>query len=182
MQNLPSGSPVKPKLEQVLELMEQGIEEGRATIQGLRSSDSRPWDLVLALSGVQQELGVPSGIDFRVASNHCGQPFGRRFTALVKRRWSTRFVIPVPGGSIANLNIPTVPCTYAFATTGAESILKCSTQGARDTGGSQACASGRRELGPCSKSRVTPLLGRRFNCPSPAALRSRRHPVITLCE
>jgi PAS domain S-box-containing protein len=67
MNNLPSGSSVKPKLEQVLELMEQGIEEGRATIEGLRSTDSRPWDLVLALSGVQQELGVPSDIDFRVS-------------------------------------------------------------------------------------------------------------------
>src|SRR6516162_7417499 len=67
LSNLPSGSSVKPKLEQVLELMEQGIEEGRATIEGLRSTDSRPWDLVLALSGVQQELGVPSDIDFRVS-------------------------------------------------------------------------------------------------------------------
>jgi PAS domain S-box-containing protein len=74
MKNLPSGSPVKPKLEQVLELMEQGIEEGRATIQGLRSSDSRPWDLVLALSGVQQELGVPSDIDFRVSVEGREQP------------------------------------------------------------------------------------------------------------
>jgi PAS domain S-box-containing protein len=67
MKNLPSGSLVKPKLEQVLELMEQGIEEGRATIQGLRAADSPAWDLVLALSGVPQELGLPSDhIDFRV--------------------------------------------------------------------------------------------------------------------
>ena len=75
MKNLPSGSLVKPKLEQVLELMEQGIEEGRATIQGLRSSDSRAWDLVLALSGVQQELGLPSdNIDFRVSVEGREQP------------------------------------------------------------------------------------------------------------
>jgi signal transduction histidine kinase len=74
VRNLPFGSPVKPKLEQVLELMEQGIEEGRATIQGLRSSDSRPWDLVLALSGVQQELGVQSAIDFRVSVEGREQP------------------------------------------------------------------------------------------------------------
>ena len=74
MKSLASESPVKPKLEQVLELMEQGIEEGRATIQGLRSSDSRPWDLVLALSGVQQELEVPSDIDFRVSVEGREQP------------------------------------------------------------------------------------------------------------
>jgi PAS domain S-box-containing protein len=74
MKSLASDSPVKPKLEQVLELMEQGIEEGRATIQGLRSSDSRPWDLVLALSGVQQELEVPSDIDFRVSVEGREQP------------------------------------------------------------------------------------------------------------
>jgi len=74
MNNLPSGSLVKPKLEQVLELMEQGIEEGRATIQGLRSTDSPPWDLVLALSGVHQELEVPSDIDFRVSVEGREQP------------------------------------------------------------------------------------------------------------
>src|SRR6516164_10121429 len=74
MKNLPSGSLVKPKLEQVLELMEQGIEEGRATIQGLRSTDSPPWDLVLALSGVHQELEVPSDIDFRVSVEGREQP------------------------------------------------------------------------------------------------------------
>ena len=74
MKSLASDSSVKPKLEQVLELMEQGIEEGRATIQGLRSSDARPWDLVLALSGVQQELGVPSEIDFRVSVEGREQP------------------------------------------------------------------------------------------------------------
>ena len=67
MNNLPSGSLVKPKLEQVLELMEQGIEEGRATIEGLRSSDSPPWDLALALSEVRQQLGVRSDIRFRVS-------------------------------------------------------------------------------------------------------------------
>lgn len=74
MKNLPPGSPVKPKLEQILELMEQGIEEGRATIQGLRSSDSRPWDLVLALSGVRRELAVRSDVDFRVSVEGCEQP------------------------------------------------------------------------------------------------------------
>jgi len=55
---------VKPQLDRILEIMNQGIKEGRATIQDLRS-DGTP-DLVQALSQVQQELGVQPGIDFRV--------------------------------------------------------------------------------------------------------------------
>ena len=67
MKSLPSDSPVKPRLDPILQLMEQGIDEGRSAIQGLRSSDSRTLDLVLALSGVQQELSVEPDVDFRVS-------------------------------------------------------------------------------------------------------------------
>jgi len=56
----------RPRLDRILQLMSQGIEEGRNTIQGLRSSDSRALDLVLALSRIQQELAVQPGVDFRV--------------------------------------------------------------------------------------------------------------------
>ena len=59
-------SPVKPRLERVLELMSQGVAEGRNTIQGLRSSDLRTMDLVVALTGVEQELSCRPDIDFRV--------------------------------------------------------------------------------------------------------------------
>lgn len=59
-------SRVKPQLDRILQLINQGIEEGRNTIQGLRSSDSRTLDLVLALSGVQHEVAVKQDIDFRV--------------------------------------------------------------------------------------------------------------------
>jgi PAS domain S-box-containing protein len=59
-------SPAKPRLDRVLQIMNQGIEEGRLAIKGLRSADSHPTDLVLALSRVQQELAVQSDIDFRV--------------------------------------------------------------------------------------------------------------------
>ena len=61
-----ANSPVKPRLDRILQLMEQGIEEGRNTIQDLRSSTSRPFDLVRALSRIPQELAVQSGIEFRV--------------------------------------------------------------------------------------------------------------------
>src|SRR6516162_5871133 len=67
MDSLPPDSPVKPKLDPILQLMEQGIEEGRNAIQGLRSSDSGTSDLVLALSGVQQEIAVQPDVDFCVS-------------------------------------------------------------------------------------------------------------------
>jgi PAS domain S-box-containing protein len=57
---------VKPRLDRILQLMNQGIEEGRSTIQGLRASDSRVMDLVIALTRVQQELPVRHDIDFHV--------------------------------------------------------------------------------------------------------------------
>src|SRR5215470_13762703 len=63
---VPEESAVKPRLDRVLQIMSRGIEEGRSTIQGLRSSDSAARDLVMALSGVEQELSYRPDIDFRV--------------------------------------------------------------------------------------------------------------------
>jgi signal transduction histidine kinase len=71
---LPKESPVKPRLDRVLQIMSQGIAEGRSTIQGLRSCDSRTPDLVVALSGVQRELPVQPDIDFRVSVTGRQQP------------------------------------------------------------------------------------------------------------
>ena len=59
-----SDSSVKPQLDRILQIMNQGIQEGRATIQDLRSSGSP--DLVQALSRVQEEVAVQSNVDFRV--------------------------------------------------------------------------------------------------------------------
>jgi FixJ family two-component response regulator len=69
---VPEESPLKPRLDRVLQIMSRGIEEGRSTIRGLRSSDSAPRDLVIALSGIEQELSCRPHIDFRV--NVVGQP------------------------------------------------------------------------------------------------------------
>jgi signal transduction histidine kinase len=74
MDGLPSDSPVKSKLHPILQLMEQGIEEGRNAIQGLRSSVPGTLDLVLALSGVQRELAVEPDVDFRVSVAGRQQP------------------------------------------------------------------------------------------------------------
>jgi PAS domain S-box-containing protein len=64
---VPPESPVKPRLDRVLGIMKQGIEEGRHTIEDLRCTDFQPFDLVAALSSIQQELGVSSNVDFRVS-------------------------------------------------------------------------------------------------------------------
>jgi PAS domain S-box-containing protein len=60
-------SPVKKRLDRIVHLMSQGIEEGRNAIQGLRSSDPRgSEDLIVALSGIRHELQISPDIDFRV--------------------------------------------------------------------------------------------------------------------
>jgi PAS domain S-box-containing protein len=59
-------SPVKNQLDRILEIMRQGIVEGRNAIQGLRSPGSQTSDLVGALSRIQDELKVQPDIDFRV--------------------------------------------------------------------------------------------------------------------
>jgi signal transduction histidine kinase len=59
-------SPVKPQLDRILQIMRQGIAEGRSAIQGLRSSGSQTSDLVVALSRIQEELEIPPDLDFRV--------------------------------------------------------------------------------------------------------------------
>jgi PAS domain S-box-containing protein len=63
---VPSDSPVKGRLDRVLQLMEQGIEDGRKALQGLRLSDAQPLDLVQAFSCIQRELAIPSDLEFRV--------------------------------------------------------------------------------------------------------------------
>jgi len=59
-------SPIRPRLERIIELMGQGIEESRNAIQGLRSSNSHTTDLVLALSRIHEELEAGSDIRFSV--------------------------------------------------------------------------------------------------------------------
>ena len=74
LKGLPSSSLVRPKLDRILQLMEQGIEDGRNTLQGLRSSDSRTSDLIMALADVQHELEGGPETDFRLVVNGQQQP------------------------------------------------------------------------------------------------------------
>lgn len=61
--DLAPDSPVKPRLDRILQIMKHGVQEGRNTIQELRST--RTPDLLQALSRVQQELAVEPDVDFR---------------------------------------------------------------------------------------------------------------------
>jgi PAS domain S-box-containing protein len=65
VESLPADSQVKPKFDRILQLMQQGIEEGRNAIQCLRSSGSGPLDLIGALSAVPREFWAQPGVDFR---------------------------------------------------------------------------------------------------------------------
>src|SRR5215469_2618372 len=108
-----------------------------------------------------------------VRSSRSDRRFGKRFTELGERPWSTHFVIPEPSASSLSLNMPpTVTCSYRFATTVAESSHKFSTRGVRDTGAWLACESGPRESEGSSESLAAQPPGRRSNCPSQTVLRS----------
>jgi PAS domain S-box-containing protein len=66
LDDITQDSPFKPQLDRTLQIMRQGIEEGRNAIQGLRSSGPQTSDLVVALSRIQEELKEPPNTDFRV--------------------------------------------------------------------------------------------------------------------
>jgi signal transduction histidine kinase len=63
---LPEGSPAKPHVSRVLELMGQVIEEGRNAVRGLRAGGHAPLNLEEALSRVPQELAIQNQTAFRV--------------------------------------------------------------------------------------------------------------------
>src|SRR5882762_10345276 len=63
---LADDSPAKPIVTRVLDLMGHVIEEGRNTVQGLRSSNWRSQDLEQAFSRIQQELAITQKASFRV--------------------------------------------------------------------------------------------------------------------
>src|SRR5262249_12955093 len=74
LEGVAAASPVKPQLDRVLQIINDGVQEGRKTIQGLRSSDSQTLDLASALSRVPQELAVQPEVDFRVTVAGRQQP------------------------------------------------------------------------------------------------------------
>ncbi len=71
---LPTDSPAKPRVQRVLELMGQVIEEGRITLKGLRSADTDSRDLAQSFSRIQDELSPPERIDYRVTVEGPSRP------------------------------------------------------------------------------------------------------------
>jgi signal transduction histidine kinase/ligand-binding sensor domain-containing protein len=63
---LPADSPAKPRIDRVLGLMGQVIEEGRNAVGGLRSNRTNSLRLEEAFSRVKQELAIQEEFDFRV--------------------------------------------------------------------------------------------------------------------
>ena len=63
---VPQDLPVRSQLDRTLQIMRQGITEGRNAIQALRSSGLHTSDLLLALSRVRGDRELQSDIDFRV--------------------------------------------------------------------------------------------------------------------
>src|ERR1700726_1762192 len=78
-------SPVKNQLNRILEIMRQGIVEGRGAIQGLRSSGPQTSDLVVALSRIQEELDVLPDIEFRVIVTGCQRQLPREIQDQIYR-------------------------------------------------------------------------------------------------
>jgi signal transduction histidine kinase len=71
---LAADSPAKPLVTRVLDMMGRAIEEGRNTVQGLRSSTSGSQDLEHAFSRIRQELAIEKDTCFRVFVEGMARP------------------------------------------------------------------------------------------------------------
>jgi signal transduction histidine kinase len=71
---LAADSPAKPLVARVLDMMGRAIEEGRKTVQGLRSSSRGSQDLEQAFSLIQQELAITKPARFRVMVGGVARP------------------------------------------------------------------------------------------------------------
>jgi ligand-binding sensor domain-containing protein/signal transduction histidine kinase len=63
---IPPESPARPGLDRVLTLMARVIDEGRNAVRGLRSTAETDSDLEQVFCRMQQELGIPDAVEFRV--------------------------------------------------------------------------------------------------------------------
>ena len=71
---VPEPSPARSLLERVQKLMRQVIEEGRNTVQGLRTVEHDSGDLAQALSRVSEELAGGASADLRVIVDGTPRP------------------------------------------------------------------------------------------------------------
>jgi signal transduction histidine kinase len=71
---LPESSPLRPRLERVLDLMRQVIDEGRNALRGVRSASDSSADIAVALSSLNQELNSGGETVFRVIVEGSARP------------------------------------------------------------------------------------------------------------
>src|SRR5262249_4760978 len=64
---LPEDSPAKPAVRRVLEMMAKGLDDGRATLHGLRSAEMASVSLEQALSGFGDDFSSADRARFRIA-------------------------------------------------------------------------------------------------------------------
>jgi signal transduction histidine kinase/ligand-binding sensor domain-containing protein len=70
---LPADSPARARMNRILQLTKQVVDEGRNTLRGLRSSIENPDDLVTSLSQVPKELGEQK-TPFRIVVEGSSKP------------------------------------------------------------------------------------------------------------
>jgi PAS domain S-box-containing protein len=111
---VPPDSPVKVRLDRILQLMEQGIEDGRKALQGLRLSDTAPWTWFRPFRAFSANSQFHPTLNFGsllpVRSSICILLSSMRFIELVGRLSSTRFVTLEPHRLRSALNMATVNC------------------------------------------------------------------------
>lgn len=71
---LPDGSPTKPLLKRVLQLMSHVSEEGRNALRGLRTAEGDDRDLELAFSRMRQEFAIDEEMGYRVIAQNNTRP------------------------------------------------------------------------------------------------------------
>ena len=73
-EQLPADSPAKPRVDRVLELMNQVIGEARNAVRGLRTNTADPLELEHAFARIQEELPAADGIDYQVTAAGTSRP------------------------------------------------------------------------------------------------------------
>ncbi|HEX4320014.1 MAG TPA: two-component regulator propeller domain-containing protein [Acidobacteriaceae bacterium] len=71
---LPEGSPTKPLLKRILQLMGKVTEEGRSALRGLRASDTDNASLEAAFSRMRQEFALDERVGYRIIVNSVARP------------------------------------------------------------------------------------------------------------
>ncbi len=71
---LPAGSPVRPALARILQLMGEVMEEGRNTLRGIRSSGEGSDQVEQGFLRMRRELGIDEKINFRVVVEGSPRP------------------------------------------------------------------------------------------------------------